>query len=40
MDIQNYVVQLVVNIRIQYGEGFDVVCTACSQCVVFHIKGV
>jgi hypothetical protein len=40
MDIQNYVVQLVAIIQIQYGESFDVVCTACSQCVELHIKGV
>jgi len=40
MDIQNYVVQLVVIIRIQYGEGSDVVCSACSKCVEFHFKGV
>jgi len=32
MDIQNYtsIVLLMVIIRIQYGEGFDVMCAACS----------
>jgi hypothetical protein len=37
MNVQNYVLELVVIILMQYGEGIDVVCSACPKCVELHI---